>query len=160
MQIFNPEKLVYFAVEKDSQLPDFNPEYRFKALVIIDRPIGEEVRFAWADWLVKNPCRYMLAWGFECTKWDDDVDDTVVMKTIELEDQNITLWQGIPLNDYHIMTTWHENQPLEEVIESCIRCDEYDEEKIEWTWIIDFYNPNNRLPVLEKFLTQNTYLNR
>lgn len=65
MQLFETEKLVYFAVEHDSQMPDFCPNFPFKALVIAD---------------------------------------------------------------------------------------EFDEQTTEWTWIIDFYNPQNRLPILEKFL--------
>lgn len=152
MQIFETEKLVYFAVENNNLLPSFQPYEPFKALVIIDREIAKEVRFLWADWLIETPCRYMLAWGFECSKWDDDIDDTVVIKKIELENQQIELWQGIPLNDYHIMTSWHEQDTLAEVIDCCLQADEYDEQKTDWTWIIDFYNIKNRLPILETFL--------
>lgn len=154
MKIFDNEKLVYYAVENDSQLPKFCPNFPFKALVIIDREIIKEVRFAWADWLVENHCRYMLAWGFECSKWDDDVDDTVVMKKIELKNQHFNSWQNIPLSDYHIMTVWHEQETLDEVIDFILRVDEFDEQKIEWIWLIDFYNDKNRLPILKKFFHQ------
>lgn len=159
MKIFNNEKLVYYAVENDSQLPMFHPSYPFKALVIIDREIAKEVRFAWADWFVENPCRYLSAWGVDCSKWDDDVDKSVVIKKIFLEQSNVALWQGVALDDYHIMTAWHEQETLDEVIDFVLRADEFDEQKIEWVWLIDFYNDKNRFPVLEKFLHQFTQHN-
>lgn len=161
MQIFEREKLGYFCVENTNELPpNFSPDYPFKALIFINREIDEKVRFAWADWLVETPCRYMLAWGFECSKWDDDVDMANVLRNFVIAEEEQFLEENphrtdiIPDIPHHIITTWHEYETPNETIEYCLQCDEFDEEKTEWTWIIDFYNTNERLDFLGKFLKQ------
>ena len=58
-----------------------------------------------SDWLVGSGCLYMMAWGPGCRSWDDSVDWA-----------NLTAFDfaDIP-DDRFVMTTWHENEPLEEV---------------------------------------------
>lgn len=47
----------------------------------------------------------MMAWGLECSTWDDSVD-MANMKEFNFEE--------IPESKF-VMTTWHENEPLNEV---------------------------------------------
>lgn len=69
----------------------------------------EEVTPAWRDLvserLVSAGCLYMMAWGDQCTSWDDSVD----IANIELFN-----YKEIP-EDQFVMTTWHEDEPVEEV---------------------------------------------
>ncbi len=47
----------------------------------------------------------MMAWGIECSSWDDSVDYA------NIESFNC---ENIP-DDKFVMTTWHENESIEEV---------------------------------------------
>ena len=51
-------------------------------------------------------CLYMVAWGANCSSWDDSVD----WANIEAFD-----FKQIP-EDRFVMTTWHEDQPLSEAL--------------------------------------------
>ncbi|AWW75258.1 hypothetical protein CD351_12545 [Erythrobacter sp. KY5] len=47
----------------------------------------------------------MMAWGHDCSSWDDSVDHALREKFNN---------QGVP-DESFVMTTWHENEPLHEV---------------------------------------------
>ena len=47
----------------------------------------------------------MMAWGIDCSLWDDSVD------VASLEAHN---WEDIPDGQW-VMTTWHEDDPLSDV---------------------------------------------
>lgn len=47
----------------------------------------------------------MLAWGIDCSSWDDTVDEA-----------NLAKWNFNEIPDENfIMTTWHENDSIQEV---------------------------------------------
>ena len=73
-------------------------------MVIVEMPVSPEWRDLASTWLVESGCRYMMAWGHECTLWDDSVD-YANLKQFDYGD--------IP-DDRFVMTTWHNNQPLSE----------------------------------------------
>jgi len=77
----------------------------FKAVVIIEQEVTSGWRRKVSEWLVENDCLYMLAWGHNCSAWDDSVD----IANLEQFD-----YGEIP-DDRFIMTTWHESEPLHEV---------------------------------------------
>lgn len=76
----------------------------FKAVVVVE----DDVDFAWQDtvseWLVRSGCRYMMAWGRKCSEWDDSVDHA----------DRVVFGDGMP-DDNFVMTTWHDEEPLDEV---------------------------------------------
>jgi hypothetical protein len=78
----------------------------FKAVVIIEEPVTAEWRDDVSDWLVESGCLYMMAWGDECSLWDDSVD-FANLREFDFGD--------IP-DDRSVMTTWHEREPLAEVL--------------------------------------------
>lgn len=61
------------------------------------------------DWIVKSEqCYWALAWGYACSIWDDALDWSYLeFCNYKLSDEE----------DYQLMTTWHENETLENVIE-------------------------------------------
>jgi hypothetical protein len=71
--------------------------------------IAEEVDEAWrkkvSRWIVDEGCLFMMAWGIDCGRWHDAVDQA-----------NIEDFPGgdIP-DDRLVMTTWHSDQTLERV---------------------------------------------
>src|SRR3546814_7111478 len=81
----------------------------YRAVVIIEAPVTAEWRSLVSAWLVKSGCLYMMAWGPDCSLWDDSVD---YANLDEFE------YGDIP-DDRFVMTTWHNNKPLEEVLWFC-----------------------------------------
>ena len=77
----------------------------FAAVVVINDEVTPEWRATVSEWLVEAGCLYMLAWGDDCSLWDDSVD----IANLEAHD-----WNDIP-DDKSIMTTWHEDESLHEV---------------------------------------------
>ena len=76
----------------------------YKAVVVADVGVSTEWRNRISAWLVDTGCKYMMAWGMECSAWDSSVDEA-----------NLAAFDfgDIPERDF-VMTTWHENQPVEE----------------------------------------------
>jgi hypothetical protein len=79
----------------------------FAAVVAIEENVDPEWQWQMSKWLVESGCLYMMAWGIDCSSWDDSVDYA------NLEIYN---YGDIP-KDKHVMTTWHDTQPLEEVFD-------------------------------------------
>jgi hypothetical protein len=77
----------------------------FRAVLIIEAAVLPEWQNCVSDWLVQSGCLYMMAWGENCSSWDDSVDWA-----------NIHQFQpsGIPDNRF-VMTTWQEEDAMEEV---------------------------------------------
>jgi hypothetical protein len=93
-------------------LPDLHALEPFKAVVIVEIETSGAWKSDVSAWLVASGCRYMMAWGTECSAWDDAVDDANLAKFD---------YEQIP-DDAHVMTTWHENQPLSEVFWFAVHC--------------------------------------
>lgn len=77
----------------------------YKCVILIERPVSNELRSEVSRLLVDSGCRYTMAWGLDCGAWDDSVDWAVLEKFNFGE---------IP-SDQFVMTTWHKNDTLEEV---------------------------------------------
>lgn len=76
----------------------------FKAVVVVEQDVSDSWQAAASRWLVQSGCLYMMAWGRNCSSWDDSVDHA----NLEVFD-----WGHVP-DDHFVMTTWHENEPLSE----------------------------------------------
>ena len=84
--------------------PDgFSP---YKAVVVIEEAVSPEWQVAASRWLAGSGCLYMMAWGKDCESWDDSVD-SANMEQFGYGD--------IP-EDSFITTTWHDDEPLQEVM--------------------------------------------
>lgn len=55
--------------------------------------------------MVDAGCLYMMAWGLECSRWDDAVDEANLARFSYGE---------IP-EDRFVLTTWHDNEALSDV---------------------------------------------
>ena len=89
-------------------LPELHCE-PYRAVVIIEIPVTADWRGRVSDWLVKSGCLYMMAWGLDCSLWDDSVD---YANLDEFE------YNDIP-DDRFVMTTWHEKESLQDVFWYC-----------------------------------------
>ena len=86
-------------------LPLVTENTPFRAVVIVEGDVTPEWQASVSDWLVQSGCLYMMAWGRNCSSWDDSVDHAN-MKEFAFGE--------IP-EDKFVMTTWHTNDPLHEV---------------------------------------------
>ncbi|MGN6528134.1 MAG: DUF7684 family protein [Burkholderiaceae bacterium] len=103
----------------------------FRAVVVVRRPVGDLWRKLASEWLVAGGCRYMLAWGDECSRWDDAVD-----------------WAALEANGFadapperFVMTTWHDGQPLEAVFDYARRGARHPALAPGETWIVEVCDP-------------------
>jgi hypothetical protein len=99
------ESVKYLHLLPDAGLPELGGVHRFKAILAIESEASQTWQWDVSRWLVSSGCRYMLAWGKECSSWDDAVDEA------NLERFN---YEDIPEEEI-VMTTWHEDEDLEEV---------------------------------------------
>jgi len=79
----------------------------FFAVLIADVAVSHRFREAFSRWLVENNCRYMMAWGADCSLWDDSVD-LAVLERFDFGD--------IP-DEEDVITTWHERESIYDVFE-------------------------------------------
>jgi hypothetical protein len=95
---------IYIHVAPESVLPDvvFQPS---KIIVVLDAAVSPAWQGLVSDWIVHTGCLYMMAWGVDCSSWDDSVD----CANLEQFD-----YGEIP-DDRFVMTTWHEGEPLDDV---------------------------------------------
>ncbi len=79
----------------------------YKCVVLIERDVTSEFRQEVSETLVQTGCRYMMAWGKDCSLWDDSVD---------LADLKRFDYGEIP-PEHFVMTTWHTEDKLSDVFE-------------------------------------------
>ncbi|GKX35352.1 MAG: hypothetical protein MnENMB40S_29700 [Rhizobiaceae bacterium MnEN-MB40S] len=95
----------YFNLHCGDQPPNLGFDKPFKCLVLI----REDVTHTWRDrvsrWLVESGCLWMMAWGRDCSLWDDSVDCA-----------NIEMFPGDKPDDKFVITTWHNDETLEDVV--------------------------------------------
>jgi hypothetical protein len=87
--------------------PDFPViQAPFLGFVVAEEPCSPEWRTAVSKWLVNSGCLYMVAWGAECSLWDDSVDWA-----------NIEAFHGKEIPEEHfVMTTWQADEPFSEAM--------------------------------------------
>lgn len=95
----------YLHLLPDAALPELGELHRFKVVVVIESEVSQMWQWDVSRWLVSSGCRYMLAWGKDCSSWDDTVDEA----NLERFD-----YGDIP-DEEAVITTWHEDEDLEEV---------------------------------------------
>lgn len=95
---------VYIHLPPNESLPELSVA-PFRAVVVIEEQVDPDWQALVSEWLVRSGCLFMMAWGLNCSSWDDSVD----YANLEKFD-----YGDIP-DDKFVMTTWHEDEPLSEV---------------------------------------------
>jgi hypothetical protein len=95
----------YVRISEGTELPEIGLYGPFRAVVVLDADYSDNWQDEVSRWLVDSGCLYMMAWGPECTTWDDSVDYAQILK--HLPDET-------PDREF-VMTTWHERDTLEAV---------------------------------------------
>jgi len=112
-------------------LSNFKP---FKAVVVIDQQPTKEQQHLISRWLVESGCLYMMAWGENCSSWDDSVDWAVLEK-FDFKDAP---------DDQLVMTTWHEKDALQDVFEFCKTLAVHETVKLDNTLVIHIGSENKK----------------
>lgn len=105
------DSIHYLHLPPCASLPDIAHLSPYRAVVIIEVQVGAEWQGKVSDWLVQSGCLYMMAWGPDCTNWDDSVD----IANLEAFD-----FDDVP-DDRFVYTTWHDDESLGEVFDFCKR---------------------------------------
>ena len=92
------------------------PGHEYAAWIISNDPTQTATeRDEIASALISSGCRYAVCSGFECAKWDDAIDQAFLASA-----------DFDPADDTFVMTTWHEDEPLQEVAEFFVRHTAFD----------------------------------
>lgn len=140
---------MYVRISEQEDLPTIDEGRPFRAVVILDDEYGAEWQDKVSHWLVHSGCLYMMAWGPECSSWDDSVDYAQREK-----------YPDGARDRQFVMTTWHADETLESVFWFCQFCafDPYD--MISNTLIVHVGRLDRRDELLELFERARTLADR
>jgi hypothetical protein len=137
---FVSDAIIYLHLEPESSLPEIANEPT-RMVVIVEAEVSPEWQSLVSDWIVRSGCLYMMAWGIECSSWDDSVDWANINKYGE---------DPIP-DDGFVITTWHSDEPLEEVFWFSKNCAIHPVVDLNQTIILDISTENQRVQLLHAY---------
>lgn len=75
-------------------------------LIIADSAISKDNQNVFCREIIHQGCRYAVCTGDQCSRWHDAID----LAFVDTNPDDITL------DERFVMTSWHEKEPLEDVI--------------------------------------------
>jgi hypothetical protein len=113
---------LYVRLTPGEPIPDVSSLAPFKAIIALEAGYPSDWQDEVSQWLVASGCRYMMAWGPDCSTWDDSVDMADIEgRNFEEDDSKF------------VMTTWHTDETLEEVFWYSQFCANFSYDEIELT---------------------------
>lgn len=131
----------YLHLPAGAEPPVIGQDGPFKAVVVSEQQAEQAWRDRIGEWLVRSGCLYMMAWGQEAQQWHNSVD-WALLRIHDFED--------IP-DDKHVMTTWHDDEPLAEVFWFSGHTAWHDSAPEMNTWIIDIHADDRQAMMLEDY---------
>ncbi len=98
----------------------------FKAVLVASNSVPGEWRDIVAEWLIESRCLYLVATGVECETWHDCLD-WANLKAFEFRE--------VPPESF-VMTTWHADETLEEVLSFAYAATDHPAVSLEETLLI------------------------
>jgi len=98
--------------------PPFEDDYALLLVIASPRVSGEQRDRITSD-IVRSRCRYALTFGHDCERWHDGIDETCV-------------GDGTAGGRF-LMTTWHDDEPIEEVVDFLwynTACEDFEPERL------------------------------
>jgi hypothetical protein len=96
--------MIYFQIQEGIELPSIKEFSPSKVVLIIETEVSDEWKNFVSQWIVSSESYYVMAWGRDCSSWDDSVDIA-----------NIAQYECDIPNDKFVTTTWHDDETLNEV---------------------------------------------
>jgi len=97
--------VIYLHLKPNAKLPEFAGPMPSRMVIVAEVEVSQEWQSLVSDWIIQSGCLYMMAWGINCSSWDDSVDIANI-KAFEFGE--------IPEEKF-VMTTWHTDAPLKDV---------------------------------------------
>ncbi|QTN19543.1 hypothetical protein HZ989_00145 [Brevundimonas sp. AJA228-03] len=138
--------LSYVHLPAGSQPPAIGEVEPFKAVLVLQQAVANDWQDQVSEWLVRSGCLYMMAWGVECSSWDDSVD---------WANHIVTGLDDVP-DDQFVMTTWHDDEPLAEVFWYAGFTAHHPMVSLEHVAIIDIGPTNREVEMLEAYAAAQT----
>ena len=141
----------YVRIAPGEKLPDVSHLRPFKAIVVLKTDYSTDWQNEVSEWLVQSGCRYMMAWGPNCSTWDDSVDwADIEARGFEDDDRKF------------VMTTWHDDETLESVFWYSQFCANFSYDDVELTnaLILHISNEDQKGELLELFYQSKTLADR
>jgi hypothetical protein len=113
----------------------------FKAVIVAEESATQEWRFAVCDWLVRNGCRYAMAWGVECDEWHLAVDEAVLRRFD---------YGKIPDSDF-VMTTAHADESLKDALWFAAYTAHHPTLELDQTYIVHIASSEGSAAMLRSF---------
>jgi hypothetical protein len=131
----------YVRIHEGEPLPDISGNAPFRAVVVIESRYSPEWQREVSEWLVRSGCLYMMAWGPDCLSWDDSVDFANLDQFAfgEIPDQSF------------VLTTWHEDDTLEQVFWYAGCCADHSEVALRSTLIVHVGAKDERARMLQHY---------
>lgn len=103
--VMKNKSISYIRLHPDEPLPDISNLPPFKAVIVIEEEVPEMWQWDVSRWLATSKCRFMMAWGPECSSWNESVEEA---------NQEAFDYGEIPESEL-IKTTCHEDEELSDV---------------------------------------------
>ena len=98
--------LQYFSIRDGEELESLDKSRPFKCVVLVSQGVSKTWQHKVSERLVADGCLYMIAWGNNCSSWDDSVDIANIEQFFP---------HDIPEENF-VMTTSHDDETLEDVL--------------------------------------------
>jgi hypothetical protein len=138
-----PTELTYIHLPPGSPFPELSC-LRSRVVVVVDAEVSPEWQMLASKWIIDIGCLYMMAWGIDCSSWDDSVDYA------HLEQYEYD-YEQIPEDDF-VLTTWHDNLPLAEVFGYAKAGLEHPHFELNRTIILDITKDNRSTQIIQEFI--------
>jgi len=98
--------LLYFSIRDGEELESLDKSRPFKCVLLVSEDVSQTWQNMVSERLVADGCLYMMAWGSDCSSWDNSVDTANIEQFFP---------HDIPEENF-VMTTWHDDETLEDVL--------------------------------------------
>jgi hypothetical protein len=115
-----------------------------RTVVVIEQEVSPEWQAQVSKWIVDSGCLFMMAWDKDCSSWDDSVDYA------NLEEFD---YGEIP-DDRFVMTTWHDNEPIEDAFWFCRYCAFHPEIELMNAYIVHISDAPREEELLHAYWTE------
>ena len=94
----------------------FNDKDFALLLIVADPDISMDEQNSVSEEMVRQGCRYAVCTGYQCSQWDDSIDFAYLGSDPDFSPSDVRF----------VMTTSHEEEPLEDVVDFFRLCTTFD----------------------------------
>ncbi len=123
----------------------FSDEKFVCAIFANDPTISVDEQNTISNQIIKSTCRYAVCAGYKCSSWDDSIDFARITN-----DPNFS-----PPDEDFVMTTWHENETVAEVLWFALTQTDFDENKFK-KYLVLFIGAEEKIKIEVKNAIQET----